>query len=537
MAVQIEKGRVRAIILIALLAVGGWFAYNQGWIGGGGSDTEITENGDNSGTDQLVERVASDGTKTIRIGVVTWPGYAPAYLYNKGFAPTENSRFFQDYGFKVQFTLLEDQIASRSALIGDEIDLVWSTVESFAAEANGLAQSGVEFIWQSDFSRGGDAIVVRQDKGVRNVQDLRGKTIAYSEKTPSHAFLLYVLESGGLTLDDIIAVSQPSAIEAAQVFNAGQVDAAVVWAPDNINCVETINAKTGNPQAAKVLTDTKTATHIIADGFLVKKSFKERNRVELENLFEGWMKATAEMQNSDEARREAAQILVDNLEGFQTFEDAYASLSDVYYTTLSDNYNFMGLNRAYNNVTAQELYTETGERFVKAGVIASFPNWGQVSDKSIVQSVYQRMQAQVNSPGYLAENTKVEKAPSPELANTDLVIPISSKALTVFFETGSSELDYNAKSYIASEFETVARTNMGATIRIVGNTDNTGSATTNKRLSLSRANAVRDYMVEAWSIDPNRIVVVGNGPKRAITDGVNGPNQAYRTVDFELIQK
>jgi len=348
---------------------------------------------------------------------------------------------------------------------------------------------------------------------------------------------MYVLEAGGLTLDDIVPAPCPSALDAAQVFNSGQADAAIVWAPDNFNCVETINAKMKDSNAARVLMDTKTATHIIADGFLVKKSFKDANFENLVNLFEGWAMGAAELQTSDEARQKGAQILVDNLEGFVTYEDAYASLSDVYYTSIADNVNFFGLNRAYENVTAQELYDETGKRFVKSGVIASFPNWGQVSDRSIVQEVAKRMEEKglMNKPGYVAENTVIENAPSPTFANTETVAAISSKALQVYFKTGSSNLDFNAKNYIKSEFGTVARTNMGATIRIVGNTDAQGSSMINERLSKERAESVKDYMVTAWSIDPNRIVAVGNGPKKAVKAGAQGANQAYRTVDFELI--
>lgn len=533
MAVQINKGRLTSIILVIALALGLYWAYSSGYIGQGGDSLAS----DDSQTTDPIPALSEDGSQVIRIGVVTWPGYLGAQYWNNGFLPNEGSRYRSNYGFDVQFVLLEDQLASRSALISGEIDLLWSTVESFSAEAEGLSKSGVEYFWQSDFSRGGDAAVVRVDRGINSVQDLKGKTIAYSEKTPSHAFLMYVLDAGGLTLDDITPIPCPSALDAAQIFNSEQADAAIVWAPDNFNCVETINAKTGNSNAAKVLMDTKTATHIIADGFLVKKDFKEKNFDKLVDLCEGWAMGAAELHTSEEARQKGAQILVDNLDGFMTKEDAYASLSDVYYTTISDNVNFFGLNRVYSNVTAQELYEETGDRFVKSGVIASFPNWAQVSDKSIVQAVAKRMEDKglLNKAGYIAENTSVEVAPSPEISNTDNVEAMSSKALQVFFETGSSQLDFNAKNYINSEFETVARTNMGATIRIVGNTDNTGSRSTNERISKARAQSVKDYMVQAWNIQPNRIVVVGNGPKRAVKDGVNGPNQAYRTVDFELV--
>jgi NitT/TauT family transport system substrate-binding protein len=49
--------------------------------------------------------------------------------------------------------------------------------------------------------------------------------------TPSHTFLLWLLEAGNLTYDDIMPVKVANAIDAADLFKKGQVDAAVVWSP------------------------------------------------------------------------------------------------------------------------------------------------------------------------------------------------------------------------------------------------------------------------------------------------------------------
>ena len=72
-------------------------------------------------------------------------------------------------------------------------------------------------------------------------------------------------------------------------------------------------------------------------------------------------------------------------------------------------------------------------------------------------------------------------------------------------------------------------------IRVEGNTDNTGNYDTNIALSKKRAQAVVDYLVNEYGMDRNRFIVVGNGPKKAIADNVNGPNEKYRRTDFNLI--
>jgi len=54
-------------------------------------------------------------------------------------------------------------------------------------------------------------------------------------------------------------------------------------------------------------------------------------------------------------------------------------------------------------------------------------------------------------------------------------------------------------------------------------------------LSKSRAQSVADYLVRQ-GVDRNRLIVEGNGPKRARQDGVTGSNQKYRTTSLKLVQ-
>ena len=56
----------------------------------------VAPKGAGSGSDKSLK-----GEKVIRIGVVTWGGYAGGELFNEGFAPTKDSRFYKDYGFMV----------------------------------------------------------------------------------------------------------------------------------------------------------------------------------------------------------------------------------------------------------------------------------------------------------------------------------------------------------------------------------------------------------------------------------------------------
>ncbi|HMP32177.1 MAG TPA: hypothetical protein PKD85_21400, partial [Saprospiraceae bacterium] len=40
---------------------------------------------------------------TIKVQLVSWGGYAPGLYFNEGASANTNSRYFKDYGFKVDF--------------------------------------------------------------------------------------------------------------------------------------------------------------------------------------------------------------------------------------------------------------------------------------------------------------------------------------------------------------------------------------------------------------------------------------------------
>ena len=192
----------------------------------------------------------SSDDDVIKIGVVTWGGYAGGQYFNEGFKANTKSRFFKEYGIKVEFKVLDDFEASRNAFRADEVNLLWQTIDAFPTEVNGLKDFDPVILWQADWSRGGDAIVV--NRNIRQVSDLKGKKIAVAELTPSHSFLIWLLEAGGLSTNDVTIVPQASAIDAAQVFKSGRVDAAVVWSPDDILAIEAV-------PGARILENTKSA--------------------------------------------------------------------------------------------------------------------------------------------------------------------------------------------------------------------------------------------------------------------------------------
>ena len=458
----------------------------------------------------------------INIGVVTWGGYAGGQYFNEGFKANKNSRFYKDYGFGVDFKVLDDFAVSREAFRRGDVDLLWATIDAFPTEAGELAKYQPQVIFQADWSRGGDAIVAR--RGLNSVADLKGKKIAVAELTPSHSFLLWLLEAGGMTLEDVEIVAQASAIDAAEAFKAQQVDAAVVWSPDDEACLSAV-------AGSRILESTKQASNIIADVFIAKKAWVEANQEKVRQLYEGWMKGAAEINSNDGNKRKAARILAESFEGVDE-EWAYKAINNVRLTTHGDNQNFFGMNNGYTGVTGDRLYSRMSQAYQNLGYIEGrVPTWREIANSSLVRST-----TSLSGPAHAAEPSKTFTEVTPdEGADKEA---IATKRVSINFRTGEFQLDENAKYIIDIEFVEIARAFANSRIRIEGNTDNVGGRAGNVALSKKRAEAVREYLVSEHGMPRNRFIVIGNGPDKPVESNDSESGRAKnRRTDFELVRE
>ncbi len=479
---------------------------------GGGEGTTTGQKTDNK------KEFAKDDD-VIKIGVVTWGGYAGGQYFNEGFQASTASRFYEDYGIKVEFVLNDDVDASLNAWKSGDIDLHWYTIDAFPTIMEGLKDFDPVVLWQADWSRGGDAVVVR--RGINSVGDLKDKSIAVAELTPSHSFLLWLLDAAGMSIDDVDIKPQASAIDAAAAFKSGQVDAAVVWSPDD---EQSIRAVAG----AKILQSTRIASNIIADVFFAKREFAENNRQALQQIYQGWMIGAAEINSNPQAKDKAADILSEGL-GIPR-SDAMAAINNVRLVTHGDNQNFFGLNPAYKGVTGEALYARMTNEYKALGFANDAGNWRRVAFPGAVQGT------SIGGAIHEAEGTKdFTKVTDAEGAEKEA---IATKAVSISFRTGEFRLDENAKYIIDREFVDIAKAFGNARIRIEGNTDNVGSKSSNIALSKKRAQSVADYLVSEHAMSANRFIVIGNGPSNPIATNSTADGKAKnRRTDFELIRE
>ena len=107
---------VITLLIVAGIVLGGRYLLNNTDLGKG-----IKDKADNSSTSDSGSKPSGD---VVNIGVVTWGGYVGGQYFNEGFKANKTSRFYKDYGFMVDFKVLDDFNASREAFRRGDVDLL-----------------------------------------------------------------------------------------------------------------------------------------------------------------------------------------------------------------------------------------------------------------------------------------------------------------------------------------------------------------------------------------------------------------------------
>jgi NitT/TauT family transport system substrate-binding protein len=487
-----EKGQktvnaVRNLVIFAVVLIAGYFAYTH-W---GNKDAKVAVD-------------AKAGKPDLVVAYNTFTGVEGLVLMNGGMVPNENSELYKTYGIKLLIKQMDAVKDTRSGLHSGDLDLVYCTTDALSVEMGSgseLLADNVVQIMQVNQSHGADAIVVR--KGIDDVADLKGRKIAYAVGTASHTLLLNVLESSGLKMSDIDGYQVADGVEAAAAFKNGQCDAGVVWAPDDEDCVASL-------PGAKVLISSAVASQIIADGLLVKQSVLKDKHDLIVKLVKAWLVGNARVDDDPAAKKEANSLFA---AGFKFPEDIAAkSANKVYFSTLGDNINFFGLNTTYTGMTGERMYSRMAVKYTEIGLAKAPAPWRNVSDPSVIQEL-------MNDQNFAGDNNqtaaKVE-AFKPATAEIKAEASQSSKVISLQFATNSSQLDEDDKALIDREIKELAQGFAGAYIRVEGNTDNVGNASANNKLSLNRASAVVNYLVDEHKFDPNKFIIVGNGSSKPV---------------------
>ncbi len=130
----------------------------------------------------------------------------------------------------------------------------------------------------------------------------------------------------------------------------------------------------------------------------------------------------------------------------------------------------------------------------------------------------QRMEQQRRTMQQATQGTGVTVTQTPD---NQLKMEVPSD---VSFDVGSADIRPNFRP-VLDRFAQTLRENPGATVRIVGHTDSTGSDAINNPLSVNRAASTREYLV-SHGVDAQRIAIDGRGSTQPIAENTTEAGRA-----------
>lgn len=527
-------GKIIFLVLAIGIAVGLWRLWDGGSKGtaGGGGGFSLPKLGGGGGSSGGKANLGSDQGllgRPLRVGIVTWPGYAGGIVANGGFKPNKECLYWNNHKLLVEFLLMEDPDARSKAFArggAEGVDIVWSTVDYWANELPGFIKGGVpaKAIMQVDWSQGGDAIVA--DQSIKRIEDLRGKKVSLVDLTPSRWLLEYSLQNS--SLDDAAQkqivqslVGKSTTMDARSDFVANKVDATVVWEPD---VTEALSKRPG----AHKLVSTETASNLIADLMVAQDKFIKDHPDVVKAFVQGWFDGTEEANRKPER---VVSLLMENEPLYKELgaDATRAGLPTVKWADLSDNARMFGLDGS--EPLFDRIFRQASVAWVRRGIISQAVLPSAAKHDGVLRQLYASVPKDVRVP--VAE----PKFPATPPAAKKTEPGVFTRPVNIYFATGSNSLDPNAKQ-VLDQVATIAQTFSNAYIRVEGNTDSTGNPQANVQLSQKRAESVVNYLVSRYKLNRARFIARGNGPNKPVaSNATEAGRSSNRRTDVSVLPK
>jgi NitT/TauT family transport system substrate-binding protein len=155
----------------------------------------------------------------LRIGYLTWVGLGPLFV-------AKEKGLFAKEGVEVALINMAIHEAMYAGLFAGQIDMIDATVDDMLPNYD--PEQPYACVFTLTESLGADGIVATND--IQSIADLRGKMVAFAERTVSQFYLNVLLKDAGLSEADIEPVNM-SGDDAGNAFLLQEVDAAVSWEP------------------------------------------------------------------------------------------------------------------------------------------------------------------------------------------------------------------------------------------------------------------------------------------------------------------
>lgn len=466
----------------------------------------------------------------LKVSIVSFHGYAPALVANGQSLKTRSGSIFDKEGLNVEFVIQDDIPTIATIFEAGTAQCVWRTSDFWAQEQPNLRNSGhdAKAVMIVDNTRGADAIIAR-DPSIRKVEDLAGKKVALLQFTPSHGMTIDAVDNSSLSarrkqsIEYVFIAAEDGLGGVRAALESGSVDAAVLWDPD---LSLALRATKGH-----VVYSTKTASNLIFDVIVCDQRVLDdtQGAAAVQKLVTGWMKGV-------DAAKADPDGAVDALVATEEFFTLLAKdegkpfvkglFDNLLWTGVADNARILGMSGGTNHYA--RVYQRFDQIYRAAGALAN-PKSPVIPpqesfDTRFIRSLYDASttaQAESRKTETFTEQAREEAVQAPAEV---------TKPVVVNFASGQAALTRRAEKTIDTDMVPFIENNGSAYFEISGNTDSTGNATINNRLSLARAEAVVDYLVKQWEFPRERFKIVGNGSGRPLCNE-SAPEAEGLTID------
>lgn len=527
----------KAFVALIILAVVGYVAYVKvPWRAGDGdsegfalpkwlkkskpdSPGDDTKGSTTSDAAPAPRKKGSSGS-TIVIGVNDFGGAYPLLLANDGPVAGPDS-LFKKAGLDVEIRLIRGSKERLKAFDDGSVQIMLLTLDylaNLAPEYKEKKGAELQSFLLVDWSRGNIGIIAKPE--FQSIEDLRRARVSTTRNTPTHYLLLSLLDKSNLKpaeIDEVkgrlsFATKTP---EAAAQFQRGEVDAAALWEPHLSQAL--------SGQKGQTLVTTATATNLIADVLFARAEFLKAHKADLPLLLTGFFTAVKRLAEDPDAREKTIALAAKAFE--QKPEEIHDTLLKIKPATFADNRDFFGL--ATEDCAYDRLYLEASRFWKKEGL---FKGDAPTPASTKYLGALEQVAAQYKTERVVEDFTF--SAPPQKQEGPSLL----TKSVSIYFGSGESRLDPNARGVIDGFAQTLA-VFQNAYVRVEGNTDNVGKRAANVALSQTRAGAVVAYLVERHRFDRARFVAVGNGPDKAVADNATDEGRALnRRTEFKIIK-
>lgn len=451
----------------------------------------------------------------VHVDISEYAGYAGIIVANGGLEPNEDSLFFQNHGFKVRLTLTEEDT-------WEDLNTGRKAVSVTTADVLPLYGRDLQVVVPAliGFSRGATAVVVRSD--IKNLNDLRGKTLALAQFNETDFLIRFLAQQSGLNvnlLTDINGPRDPSRINliaANDSFGAGdaflrevlaggtQIDGCVTWDPKTGEVVEESQGK------ARILMSNRNLL-VVADIMIVNKGFAENHPDKVRALVEEMLRGNEMVRNNP---ADHVPVIAQAF-GWEP-GDVLPELAKVHLANLPENEQFFA-----GTIDAAGSFGFIYESSVMAYGTRLIPRpvpAGHFVNTSALEAI--------RASGAFAN--QVAEIKLIQTVENNLEVPTLSRDIRFLFEPNSANVDLNNPQN-QEDLEYMARMlriSPGSTLLLRGHVDNSrvpefeaqGGAELVQRmamravqLSRERCDSVAKALVDRHQVDRGRVEIVGMG--------------------------